>query len=210
MKSGTHHSAVLQLHKMLPLPVAWEGRGMGKKWHYPANLKPENFNCMHHHELQHSTYSKKSSKVKVLRKQWYNENYKKAKVKFRSTHATKAYILNLSTRWRWVVSFMPQLLYPSETVPGTHWIGSWMVPTAGLGFLEKTKIPCFCHDLNLRSPSPQPCHYTNCTTKAPNRKKINKNINKWWLEYPDSMGGFTIKIKDVSTGDCESNAQPHN
>jgi hypothetical protein len=73
---------------------------------------------------------------------------------------------------------MPQLLYPSETVPGIHRIGSWMGPTAGLDFLEKKKIPCFCQDLNLRTPSSQPYHYTNCTNKAPNRKKINKNMNK--------------------------------
>jgi hypothetical protein len=29
-------------------------------------------------------------------------------------------ILDLSTRWRWVISFKPRLLYPWETGPSTH------------------------------------------------------------------------------------------
>jgi len=44
-------------------------------------------------------------------------------------HAMKTYsrsgsthprILNLITRWRWVVSFTPRPLYPRRKVPGTH------------------------------------------------------------------------------------------
>jgi hypothetical protein len=39
-------------------------------------------------------------------------------------------ILDLGTRWRWVVSFTPQPLYPGERFPGTHWIGGWVGPRA--------------------------------------------------------------------------------
>jgi len=31
-------------------------------------------------------------------------------------------ILNLGTRWRWVVSFTPRPLYPTKRVPGTQCI----------------------------------------------------------------------------------------
>jgi hypothetical protein len=49
-------------------------------------------------------------------------------------HAMKVYwgsggiaqrILDLDTRWRWVVSLTPRPLYPRERAPGTHWIGGW-------------------------------------------------------------------------------------
>jgi hypothetical protein len=53
-----------------------------------------------------------------------------------------------------------------------------MGPTAGFDLFEKRKIPSFCQDLNLISSISQPRHYTNGTTKPPNRKQINKNTNK--------------------------------
>jgi hypothetical protein len=31
-------------------------------------------------------------------------------------------------------------LYPRERAPGTHWIGGWVDPRAGLGDLEKRKF----------------------------------------------------------------------
>jgi hypothetical protein len=37
-------------------------------------------------------------------------------------------ILNLGTRWGWVVSFMPQPLYTWGRVPSTHWIAGWVGP----------------------------------------------------------------------------------
>jgi hypothetical protein len=57
-------------------------------------------------------------------------------------------ILDLSTRWRWVVSFMPQPLYPRERVPGTHCIGGWVGPKASLDAVVKGKIPSHYWDLN--------------------------------------------------------------
>jgi hypothetical protein len=70
-------------------------------------------------------------------------------------HAMKAYrsrgiaplILNLRTRWRWVVNFMPRPLYPRENA-GTQWLRSWVGPIAGLDLFEEEKIYCLCHDLN--------------------------------------------------------------
>jgi hypothetical protein len=53
-------------------------------------------------------------------------------------------ILDLGTRWRWVVSFTPRPLYPRERAPSTHWIGGWVGPRAGLDAEVKRKIPSPC------------------------------------------------------------------
>jgi hypothetical protein len=37
--------------------------------------------------------------------------------------------------WKWVVSFTP-----GERAPGTHWIGGWVNPRAGVDYLEKRKF----------------------------------------------------------------------
>jgi hypothetical protein len=37
-------------------------------------------------------------------------------------------ILNLETKWRWVISFTLQPLYPGEIAHGTHWIGGPRAP----------------------------------------------------------------------------------
>jgi hypothetical protein len=41
-------------------------------------------------------------------------------------------ILDLGTRWRWVVSFTPRSIYAQRKNPGSHWIGGWVGPRAGL------------------------------------------------------------------------------
>jgi hypothetical protein len=61
-----------------------------------------------------------------------------------------AHSLNLSTRWRLVVSFMPWHFHlQGERVPGTHWIGGWVDPGVGVDMVVKRKIPCLCQELNL-------------------------------------------------------------
>jgi len=49
------------------------------------------------------------------------------------------HILDLCTRWRQVVSFMSQPLYPRERAPGTHMIGGWVGPRANLEEVAKRK-----------------------------------------------------------------------
>jgi hypothetical protein len=50
-------------------------------------------------------------------------------------------ILDLVTRWRWVVSFTLQPLYPpKERAPVTHWIGGWVSPSVGLDAVVKREI----------------------------------------------------------------------
>jgi hypothetical protein len=51
-------------------------------------------------------------------------------------------ILDLSTRWRWVVSFTPRPLCPREVTTGTHWIGGWVGPKVRLNAVEQRRISC--------------------------------------------------------------------
>jgi hypothetical protein len=76
-------------------------------------------------------------------------------------HAMKAYcgsggiaprILDLDTRWRWVVSFTPWPFYPQGE--GTHWIGDCLDPRAGLDVVVRKKVPSHCQHSNPRSFSP--------------------------------------------------------
>jgi hypothetical protein len=80
-------------------------------------------------------------------------------------HTMKAYwgsgrigphILNLGTRWRWMVSFTPWPLYHRERAPGTHWIGGWVWPRAVLDAVVKRKIPSPRREPNPRAPIVQP------------------------------------------------------
>jgi hypothetical protein len=45
--------------------------------------------------------------------------------------------LDPGARWGWVVSTMPQPLYPRER-PGTHYTGGWVHPRASLDVCEKS------------------------------------------------------------------------
>jgi hypothetical protein len=97
-----------------------------------------------------STYYK--MKVKVKLSLWFLTEH----------HAMKAYwgsggiaprILELDTRWRWVVSFTPRPLYPRKRAPDTYWIGSWVGPRAGLDAVVKRKVPSpWTPDHPARSP----------------------------------------------------------
>jgi hypothetical protein len=48
-----------------------------------------------------------------------------------------------------VVSFTSRSLYLRERAPGTHWIGGWVDPKAGLNDVEKIKF-CTLPELELR------------------------------------------------------------
>jgi hypothetical protein len=66
---------------------------------------------------------------------------------------TAARILDLVTTWRWVVSFTPRPLYTHGKLPGTHWIGDWVDPRAGLDAVvkEKKKFPAPAGTRNIES-----------------------------------------------------------
>jgi hypothetical protein len=61
-------------------------------------------------------------------------------------------ILDLGTRWRWVVSFTPRPLYRQGKTPGTHWIGGWVGPRAVPDAVVKRKIPSPSRESKPRTP----------------------------------------------------------
>jgi hypothetical protein len=80
-------------------------------------------------------------------------------------HALKTYcgsggiaprILDLGTRWRWVVSFTPRPHYLKESAPRTHWIGGWVGPKAVMDAVVKRKIRSPRRESNPRTPIVQP------------------------------------------------------
>jgi hypothetical protein len=58
---------------------------------------------------------------------------------------------------KWSAS-RPGSFSPREKVPGTHWVGDWMGPKAGLDTVVRRKIPSTCQDSNLQSSSPALYH----------------------------------------------------
>jgi hypothetical protein len=77
------------------------------------------------------------------------------------------HILDLRTRWRWVVSFTTRPIYLREKAPGTHWIGGWVGPRAVLDTVVKRKIPSPRRESNPRTPIVQPVaqRYTDLFNK---------------------------------------------
>jgi hypothetical protein len=54
---------------------------------------------------------------------------------------TRPYILNLGTRWKSVVKFLPLPFTSEETVPCTHDLGSWIRPTSVQELWREEKSP---------------------------------------------------------------------
>ena len=82
---------------------------------------------------------------------------------YRVSRGTAPLVLNLGTRWRQVVNFTSESLYPRKRTPGTHQREGWMGPRAGLDVSEKRKICYPCPESNPRLSSPYPSNYTDCT-----------------------------------------------
>jgi hypothetical protein len=58
---------------------------------------------------------------------------------------------------------VPAAYHPGKEAPGTHWIGSWVGPRAGLDAVVKRKIPSSWQESKHRTPIVQPVasHYTD-------------------------------------------------
>jgi hypothetical protein len=76
-------------------------------------------------------------------------------------------ILNLGTRWEWMVSYKPRPRFtPVERTQGTHWTGGWVGPRAGLEAEARRKILCLCRGSNPGHPV--------------------RSQSLYWLTYPGS------------------------
>jgi hypothetical protein len=69
-----------------------------------------------------------------------------------------SFILNLSTRWRWVVSFTPRPHYLRGRSAQLGWTGS----RAGLVYVQKRTISLPCRELNPSPPARSPSLYRLC------------------------------------------------
>jgi hypothetical protein len=79
------------------------------------------------------------------------------------------FILDLGTRWGWVVSVTPLPRFtPGERTPGTHCTGGWVGPRTGLDTEGREQILCLCRGSNPDRPVVQPVvrHYTDWATPA--------------------------------------------
>jgi hypothetical protein len=67
------------------------------------------------------------------------------------------------------------MLYPLGRTHGTHWIGGWVGPRAGLDTQARGKIHCLCRDW---TPVIQSVvrHYTDWATPAPHKRLQNTVI----------------------------------
>jgi hypothetical protein len=83
------------------------------------------------------------------------------------------HFLDLGTSWRWAVSFTPRPLYPRERAPGTHCIGGWVDPRAGLD-MAKWKF------LTLPGIEPRPL------------SRPARSQSLYRLRYPGSMCSLNI------------------
>jgi hypothetical protein len=98
------------------------------------------------------------------------------------------HFLELDTSWRWVVSFTPLPLYLQERAPGTHCIGGWVDPRAGLDDMAKWKfltLPGL--ELRLSVVQPVASRYTDCAIPAHSKKCS-------WLIY---MRGLQLGIVHI-------------
>jgi hypothetical protein len=93
---------------------------------------------------------------------------------------SSAHSLTSALDWsKWSVS-CPGRFTPRERAPGTHWIGSWVDPGAGLNVVVKRKIQRPCRYSNVRSPirKPKPNSHDNFSRRSPipNFTKIRRLI----------------------------------
>jgi hypothetical protein len=112
-------------------------------------------------------------------------------------HAIKTYwgcggiaprILDLGTRWRWVVSFTTRPLYPRERSPGTHLIGSWVGPRAVRKAVVKRKIRSPSRKSNPRTPIVQ--------SVAQRPPSSNAEVTEWVIPpFPNTPSWRSARLK---------------
>lgn len=118
-------------------------------------------------------------------------------------------ILNLSTRWKWVLlpphmEYGPQYPLHKRVYGPTHCIRDCVDPRSGLNITEKRKslAPAGCQTLPPQLSSPQPSHHMECAILAPFKhtymQNIRKSYNNLWCFSSTNNG---INWQKYATGD---------
>jgi hypothetical protein len=100
-------------------------------------------------------------------------------------------ILDLGTRWGWVVSVRPRSRFtPGESTPGTHCTGGWVGPRAGLDTEDRGKILCPRRGSDPDRPVVQPVvrHYTAWANPAPDGDSPQKTEEqRCYLQHRENL-----------------------
>jgi hypothetical protein len=94
-------------------------------------------------------------------------------------------ILNLSTRWKWMVSLTPGCFLPWEEAPDRHLRKGCVGPTVSLGILEKEKISRPCQDAN-------PAHSTVTMLT-----ELSSSYNYWPDIFNDTVCVCVLILSDI-------------
>jgi hypothetical protein len=76
------------------------------------------------------------------------------------------FLTSAIVRGEWSAS-RPYRFTPGETAPGTHWIGNWVKPRAGLDDVKKILDPTGTRNLTLSVVQPVASRYTDYAKPAP-------------------------------------------
>jgi hypothetical protein len=112
-------------------------------------------------------------------------------------------ILNLSTRWGWVVSVKPRPRFtPGERTPGTHWTGGWVGTRAGLDAGARGKILCPCRGSNPDRPGrSQSLYWLSYCGSIKQKKRHKKTHRSGNLETRNSFQITAITVLPPAKAD---------
>lgn len=123
-------------------------------------------------------------------------------IPWRGSGAETACFLNLSCMWRWIVSFMPWLLYLWRKSPVTHWIGIWIDPRVGLDTLETRILSCACWESGHISFVVQPANLATVLIFCPGSWMVQEICMKMHLfiklEWNNSSCNYIFLVCDRS------------
>jgi hypothetical protein len=111
------------------------------------------------------------------------------------------FILDLGTKWEWVVRVTPRPRFP----PGTHWIGGWVGLRAGLDTEARGKILCLCRGSNPGSLfCSQTLYWATPASGSTTRLSICI-IRKCWLVASLTSGNFILDLTGCYERVCSYN-----
>jgi hypothetical protein len=92
----------------------------------------------------------------------------------------------------------PDRFTPRERAAGTHWIGGWLSPRAGLDTVVNRKIPSPCRDSNPRSSTPYVCLYMSVCIRLSGSSKTG-DILRSVTSVAHSVRVYPLKFLSSST-----------